>query len=153
MKGIMGLAAVMISTVVMFGCAEDIVFPGVEPLIGEWAGTYTVTLTPTDELVHMDYVLFSFSETGFIWSPDPEKHIDGVCFCYGYGTYAINDGVRLAVTCSQPSGAIGCQSCNPEEDPDGTFTAVSLSNPLILKQQLDSTMKVLELQRVVPDDD
>jgi len=156
MKRTLGILALLICTAVIFGCAEDIILPDEGSLEGDWEGTYTVTLnygSGTDEVVHHDYVLFYFGETSFIMSPDLENHVDGVCFCYGYGTWAPSEGVRLKITSSQPKGDIGCQSCNSEEDPDGTFRKEDQNGTLVLKQLIGSTYKVLELKRVVSADE
>jgi len=156
MKRTLGILAFLICTAMVFGCAGNIILPEQEPLIGNWEGTYSVILnhnSPTDEVVHWDYVLFYFGETTFIMSPDLEKHRDGVCFCYGYGTYLLTDGIRFKMISSQPRGEIGCQSCNSEEDPDGTFRKEDQNGTLVLKQLIGSTYKVLELKRVVSNDE
>jgi hypothetical protein len=137
---------------VIYGCAEDIILPPEEPVVGDWEGTYKVTLNYNsggDEIVHEDSVLFYFGESNFIMSPDTLRHIDGICFCYGYGSYALTDGVRLRMSDSQPKGEIGCQSCNAEEDPDGTFRKEDQNGVLVLKQINGTTYKELRLTRVV----
>ena len=152
MRIALSVLTVIVCVAFFVGCAEDIILPPEEPLVGDWEGTYNVILnynSPTEEIVHEDYVLFEFGETNFIWSPDTLNHIDGVCFCYGYGSYALTDGVRLRVSDSQPRGEIGCQSCNAEEDPDGTFRKEDDNGVLVLKQLNGTTYKELRLTRVI----
>ncbi len=146
------LVGVVAIVVLAFGCADDIVLPEDVPLIGTYEGSYTFVENygGTDETEFIQDVRFVFTDKFYYMTLDiNEGDEDTVCFCNVDGEYALTDGVRLKEAHWRTIGV--CSSCNPEQNPAGTFVRETQGNALVLKLREGTSYKELRLVRV-PDE-
>ncbi|GEM_PF-870595 len=127
-------------------------YPEPHSLIGEYNGIYSVTSdygTPWEQ-VHFNWVNFAFFEETYLIEIDVENNT-GMCFCRAGGLYAVSEGVQFQERHSQPFGPAGCQACDDEYNPTGIFSRQYLSDTLVLKQMMGTTLKELRLVKTSAD--
>ncbi|MCK4607493.1 MAG: thrombospondin type 3 repeat-containing protein [candidate division Zixibacteria bacterium] len=127
-------------------------FPEPHSLVGEYNGIYSVTSDygmPSEQVL-FNWVNCTFFEKTYVIEIDVENNT-GVCFCRVDGLYAVMEGVRFQETSSQPFGPAGCAACDADQNPVGTFTRQYVSDTLVLKQMMGTTLKELRLVRTSAD--
>ncbi len=117
-------------------------------IVGEYNGTYSVTSDyglPSEQVL-FNWVNFAFFEETYLIEIDVENNT-GVCFCRADGLYAVAEGVRFQEQHSQPYASAGCEACDSDDNPVGTFIRQYASDTLVLKQMMGTTLKELRLVR------
>jgi hypothetical protein len=128
MRKIVGLIALIALVVIALNCASDIVLEEEFSLKGSYKGWYTVINLENDDTLKQVYT-FIFRDTSFNMKIDTANDsLTDDCLCSYYGPYTIEARITLTVLDSRPASEIGmeqCQTCNPEDKPDGGFTPIT----------------------------
>lgn len=151
MNRFFSLMAVLLLAVVILGCQSDIILPPDTPLKGTYEGIYSFVTdyrAPSEVTVKAQ-VIFIFDETAYHMNLDTVFQ-DQYCFCAVDGNYALTEGVRLKelTNGSNPDELAGCNACNEEFNPQGTFTRETKGDSLILKFQEGTTLQMLRLLKI-----
>lgn len=159
MKKLLAAFAALVVLAIVFGCADDIILPEEEPIVGQYYGTYTIIEnygTPSEN-VYQNYVFWEFTETEYIMKVDTDSiQTDGACFCYNSGQYSLTDGIRLRTRSWNATGSPPqeCTSCNDDFIPNGTFQRQLQGGVLILRSH-DNAQNIfheLRLSRVAEEE-
>ncbi|HOD66941.1 MAG TPA: hypothetical protein PLR32_00255 [candidate division Zixibacteria bacterium] len=141
MKKNIGLLVILLVAVVgvMMGtaCRDDYYLPAPPSIEGCYTGTYTyVSQSGSEVVVSKEQVITaSFTETKFFLDADTlaEGYNKIACFCVGRFFYSISDRVQIEPIDDRPLIGPGCDSCDPDESPTGTFQLYRPGNDVKLE--------------------
>ncbi len=148
------LSVVVASTAIAVGCsddksADDVVLEPPPSLKGEYVGKYVWTFLPQPRSYEQN-IKWKFTDTEWFMTADSSQPLD-VCFCISFGSYTVEDRVRLLYRSPQPWPDTMCTggTCDPNLSPDGTFLLQQPHDSVILKymSQDSDTMKEIKLAR------
>ncbi len=146
MKKVLGLVVVGLMVMLIFGCADDIVLEQDALLNGDYVGTYIVTSNfgAPNQASAVQNIEWTFTDKNYFMNIDVENST-GKCFCRVDGEYLLETGIRLKESHSIPDQEAGCNSCNDEENPEGTFRREYQGDTLVLKLQEATIFKEIRL--------
>jgi hypothetical protein len=147
-RRIVGLAVFIVVAVIIFGCASDIILEEPASLKGVYKGRYIVTI---GEQVTKQPIDWKFTDDSYYMSLDSTDvsfKKDECDFCKVYGHYVVEERVRLTQTGEgQPCKDVGCQTCNNDYSPQGSFTLEQPEDSVKLTYSSSGTVKQILLVR------
>ncbi|MFQ5499496.1 MAG: hypothetical protein ACE5FH_07475 [Candidatus Zixiibacteriota bacterium] len=142
MTGMRRFSGGILSTVLValaLGCASDIVLEDPPNIKGIYEGKYSVLDKSGGGggVLREQNVIWTFEDLFYRMHADPVKPT-GECFCFVFGSYDLDVGLRLLQDGSQPDDdEPACQTCQPEDDPVGVFTIIKNDPPLFIARKID----------------
>ncbi len=106
-------------------CKDDVILEPPPSIVGFYEGTYEIERGQGQNAeVKSQAITWRFTETNYFMdadTTDPAYDSD-ICFCKGRGTYSVSDRVRLVPLNSGSGTPDNCDSCDPSEQPEGSYT-------------------------------
>lgn len=160
MKKLLAAFAALVIVAAIFGCADDIILPEDEPIVGKYYGTYTIKVdyNSADEQTLQNYISWTFTETNYIMQVDTDSIKTGQkCFCYTRGQYSLTDGIRLKQLSWNATGSPPeeCTSCDENHVPTGVFQR-QVSGEVLILRSIDNANNIfheLRLTRIAEEEE
>ena len=132
MKWLKYAGALLTLLTLVLSCASDIVLEPPPSLKGDYVGRYVWTYVP-QQLERIQNIKWRFTDRDWFMTADSSNALD-VCFCISFGTYKVEEKVRLLYQSPQPRPDTGCTggTCDPDLSPNGSFDLRQPSDSVVL---------------------